>query len=978
MRGKTKKIAVVLVLSMLSTLFFSFPSVFAGTTDATGIVQDDGSILYGFTSVNREETGSGWATWSTSNTTVPDCSRGYTGSNTSTVTAFFDVPTAGKYEVIFVNKAGTTAASLTSVNNLEKVDTPASASQTLNLKTSAEGTASSASYYTASAGTFFLNAGSNSVLQHRNADSGYFRFDAVLIKPVETDPEATPAPIVIQSRKNVGNTTGTPVAPANVELDNGWAQNSGLTNSLGMAQTIWSGTEKLSAKYRPSVPKAGWYTVSFWYVYHTTNSPAQFKANIYGNGVLTSDITAPSEKTEGLAASQWVTIGDYYFSGGEQEFLQFVNTPADSSKQARLAEVKFTYAEDQSAPAPTPTPTPTPTIGATYTISANSNDLNYAESGTWGTTGDSSLTVSDAVGASLHRWSSTKESYATFTLPAGAPDGYYTVEYYMTGADTAGSFTVDGTSAALQSRELSKWNNLGSGAYPLTRGSNVKLTVTSGNARATSIRFTYLGTEAPEVVIDGETQSDGSIWYKTQDTNIRRNTGTLASDWANGYQKSTDGAVGIMRSCVLKQNDTENKITTDSYMEISINVPAADTYCLQFIGKYQPNYGKIQIDGGELMDMKEVSTLAHGTQRADTAGYFDFTAGTHVIRLYHDGLENHSIRLDVVSLKKAQMHTVSLINQIGTVSGAGTYAYGESVTVRAEGNTEYEFDYWQEGERIVSDEGEYTFVVSGDRELTAQFKPVNAETYDVVFKDINGVVLATMPVAAGGTLNETDITAVTQPSKPGKIFDGWDKSFPLAVNGKTIVTAKYRADETSEKYTVIANGETIADQVPFDTKVTVTASAEKEGESFSYWKDGNEKIVSYKSEYSFYVSGNISLTAVYGDSTTVVVPVVKTDNVMIDKTNSKMSFVSQISLPEGYELIECGTLISKTAGDFTIETEGVTKVKARTQTAAGQYMASLTNVTSGAVRYARGYLIYKGPDGSITTIYGNTVSGTME
>ena len=295
------------------------------------------------------------------------------------------------------------------------------------------------------------------------------------------------------------------------------------------------------------------------------------------------------------------------------------------------------------------------------------------------------------------------------------------------------------------------------------------------------------------------------------------------------------------------------------------------------------------------------------------------------------------------------------------------------------GDENYTFDYWLEGERIVSDEGEYTFVVSGDRELTAQFKPVNAETYDVVFKDINGVVLATMPVAAGGTLNETDITAVTQPGKPGKIFDGWDKEFPLTVNGKTIVTAKYRVDETAEKYTVTANGVTAADQVPFDTKVTVTAEAVNgEEKPFSYWKDGDNKIVSYNSKYSFYVSGNVTLTAVYGDSTTVVVPVVKTDNVMIDKTNSKMSFVSQVSLPEGYELIECGTLISKTAGDFTIETEGVTKVKARTQTAAGQYMASLTNVTSGAVRYARGYLIYKGPDGSITTIYGNTVSGTME
>ena len=800
----TTHCTIIVLIAMLFSVLSPVGQVFAATP-AAGITQADGSILYGFISANREVVGS-WA-YSSDGATVSGCSRCYVSGSvmTDAITAYFDLSAAGSYEVVLVAKhegVGTYA----SVNGAEKVEVPALTAETLSLKTSAEGTAASGSYCTASAGTFSLNAGSNSIkISRRNWSN--LRFDAILLKPVEE-----------------------------------------------------------------------------------------------------------------------------------------------------------------------PSPTPTPTIGTAYTISANSNDLNYAESGTWNTTGTSSLTVSDTSSA-LHRWSTTSGSYAAFTLPAGAPDGYYTVEYYMTGADTAGSFTVDGTSAALQSRELSKWNNLGSGAYPLTRGSNVKLTVTSGNARATSIRFTYLGTEAPEVVIDGETQSDGSIWYKTDAASIRRNVDDALT---NGYTSNAYNVVGSNRSYIVKQNDTENKITTDSYMEISINVPAADTYCLQFIGKYQPNYGKIQIDGGELMDMQEVSTLAHGTQRADTAGYFDFTAGTHVIRLYHDGLENHSIRLDVVSLKKAQMHTVSLINQIGTVSGAGTYAYGESVTVRAEGNTEYEFDYWQEGERIVSDEGEYTFVVSGDRELTAQFKPVNAETYDVVFKDINGVVLATMPVAAGGTLNETDITAVTQPSKPGKIFDGWDKSFPLAVNGKTIVTAKYRADETSEKYTVIANGETIADQVPFDTKVTVTASAEKEGESFSYWKDGNEKIVSYKSEYSFYVSGNISLTAVYGDSTTVVVPVVKTDNVMIDKTNSKMSFVSQISLPEGYELIECGTLISKTEGEITTETAGVTKVKARTQTAAGQYMASLTNVTSGAVRYARGYLIYKGPDGSITTIYGNTVSGTME
>ena len=502
---------------------------------------------------------------------------------------------------------------------------------------------------------------------------------------------------------------------------------------------------------------------------------------------------------------RWDDIGTYKLAAGEATILLTDFT----SGNLRLDTIKLI-----------------PIVpGQEYTVSAVSSDPNYAQNGSgWKLTSSDSYPVSDTNPAK-HVYTSTQGDYAVFSLPSDAPTGNYTISYYVTHTTSFGSFTIDGKDAVFEAPAATGWVSIGgTNSYWLTAGtSSVKLTCDTSTTRATSVRFTYIGDEAP--------------------------------------------------------------------------------------------------------------------------------------------LEKYSVTIN---------------NAAGTVTGAGGYVYGEKATVTALGDENYTFDYWQEGERIVSDEGEYTFVVSGDRELTAQFKPVNAETYDVVFKDINGVVLATMPVAAGGTLNETDITAVTQPSKPGKIFDGWDKSFPLAVNGKTIVTAKYRADETSEKYTVIANGETIADQVPFDTKVTVTASAEKEGESFSYWKDGNEKIVSYKSEYSFYVSGNISLTAVYGDSTTVVVPVVKTDNVMIDKTNSKMSFVSQISLPEGYELIECGTLISKTEGEITTETAGVTKVKARTQTAAGQYMASLTNVTSGAVRYARGYLIYKGPDGSITTIYGNTVSGTME
>lgn len=41
-------------------------------------------------------------------------------------------------------------------------------------------------------------------------------------------------------------------------------------------------------------------------------------------------------------------------------------------------------------------------------------------------------------------------------------------------------------------------------------------------------------------------------------------------------------------------------------------------------------------------------------------------------------------------------------------------------------------------------------------------------------------------------------------------------------------------------------------------------------------------------------------------------------------------------------------------------------------------MTSLTNVGLGATRYARGYLVYEDGKGSVITVYGRIVSGTME
>ena len=543
--------------------------------------------------------------------------------------------------------------------------------------------------------------------------------------------------------------------------------------------------------------------------------------------------------------------------------------------------------------------------------------------------------------------------------------------------------------------KTSEWVSLGIYEFSGTSTENITLS-SAGTANKTwrvgSVKLVKATTEptptptptpSPSpVVIDGEAQSDGSIWYKTDKNNIRTNIDEITGNvWHNGIRFDNTNAAGTGRAYINKSSkDTENKVTTNTYIEVSIHVETAGDYCLQFIGKYDSKYGKIQIDGGALQDMKKALVISDtgADLRADTAGYFDFSEGTHVIRLYHNGKVNNALRIDVVSLKKAEMHSVSLVHQIDTVSGSGRYPYGEKATVTADGNEDYTFAYWQEGDKIVSYDPSYTFTVTGDTELIAQFKPVAAEdTCKVVFKDINGVVLGTIDnVTKDSKLTDDQINAVQVPSKPGRTFERWDKDLTqTTVTQDTIVTAVYT--KTSDTYTVSIDG-TVHNTLPFDTKVTVTADAQKDGQSFSYWQEIGGKIVSYNPSYSFYVAKNINLTAVYGQ-TVVYAPVVTTMNPIIDSANQKMSFISQIVLPSGCEMIECGTLIYNQAGEFDLETTGVKKVKARTQTEAGQYMATLTGIPSNSTRYARGYLVYQiTGESSVTAVYGDIVNGTLE
>ncbi len=59
--------------------------------------------------------------------------------------------------------------------------------------------------------------------------------------------------------------------------------------------------------------------------------------------------------------------------------------------------------------------------------------------------------------------------------------------------------------------------------------------------------------------------------------------------------------------------------------------------------------------------------------------------------------------------------------EAGAITGAGTYNYGETVTLTAEANTDFRFENWTENGEVISEEATLTFTVEGDRQLVAHF-----------------------------------------------------------------------------------------------------------------------------------------------------------------------------------------------------------------------------------------------------------------
>ena len=134
----------------------------------------------------------------------------------------------------------------------------------------------------------------------------------------------------------------------------------------------------------------------------------------------------------------------------------------------------------------------------------------------------------------------------------------------------------------------------------------------------------------------------------------------------------------------------------------------------------------------------------------------------------------------------------------GTTSGGGTFNSGSSVTITATANTGYTFANWTENGNVISVNASYTFTLSSNRTLVANFSAVPVQ-YTV---SLSSNPAAGGTTSGGGTFNSgASVTVIATPNT-GYTFTNWTEngnnvsanaSYQFTINGNRTLVANFAA-----------------------------------------------------------------------------------------------------------------------------------------------------------------------------------------
>ena len=129
------------------------------------------------------------------------------------------------------------------------------------------------------------------------------------------------------------------------------------------------------------------------------------------------------------------------------------------------------------------------------------------------------------------------------------------------------------------------------------------------------------------------------------------------------------------------------------------------------------------------------STFSEVTVEAVPADHYHFLYWQQGANTISSNPYNFTLEEDVelTAMFVIDEHSVSVAVENGSVNGAGTYDYGTEVTLTATPvSLCYHFDGWMENGSVVSMDEEYTFTLTGDRNLSATFARTNYDGVEAI------------------------------------------------------------------------------------------------------------------------------------------------------------------------------------------------------------------------------------------------------
>ncbi len=213
----------------------------------------------------------------------------------------------------------------------------------------------------------------------------------------------------------------------------------------------------------------------------------------------------------------------------------------------------------------------------------------------------------------------------------------------------------------------------------------------------------------------------------------------------------------------------------------------------------------------------------------------------------------------------------------GTTSGDGSYASGTNATVVATANAGYAFVNWTVGGTQVSTSVSYTFSVTANRSLVANFVATGGNV--AISATVNPASSGT--TTGGGNYAAGDSVTLTAVPNPGYAFSKWKEggstvsnsaSFTFTASSSRNLVANFnRVYVINASALPAAGGSTEMDSSSYKSGETAQARATASaGYVFVNWTE-NEIEVSNQAIYSFNVTTDRTLVAHFASSTGVTI-----------------------------------------------------------------------------------------------------------